>query len=108
MGTGTVRVTVTTQAVLRVLLDEPDRGHYGFDIGKKARIATGSLYPILDRLERAGWVTAAWEDIDPKEAGRPRRRYYQLTRRGQAQARGSIRATVERIVPTGWSKVDDQ
>jgi PadR family transcriptional regulator len=90
------------RAVVSVLLDEPDALHYGFDIARKAKVATGSLYPILDRLERAGRVTAAWEDIDPAVAGRPRRRYYRLTTNGKTQARATVREMLERIAPAGW------
>jgi DNA-binding PadR family transcriptional regulator len=41
----------------------------------------GMLYPVLHRLERLGYVKARWE---ASESGR-RRKYYQLTRAGQAQ-----------------------
>ena len=35
------------------------------------RVAGG----ILARLERCGWLESRWEDIEPAEEGRPRRRY---------------------------------
>ncbi|MBY8850782.1 PadR family transcriptional regulator [Saccharothrix sp. MB29] len=38
---------------------------------------SGSVYPLLDRLERAGWVTSTWDD-DAERRG-PRRRVYVLT-----------------------------
>ena len=37
-------------------------------------VKSGSLYPILERLERLGWVEAKYELIDEHVAGRPRRR----------------------------------
>ena len=40
------------------------------------------FYPILFRLERAGWLESRWEDGDPKALGRPRRRLYQVTALG--------------------------
>jgi DNA-binding PadR family transcriptional regulator len=45
---------------------------------------------MLARLETAGWLTSEWEAIDPREAGRPRRRYYKLTALGQNNARAAL------------------
>jgi PadR family transcriptional regulator, regulatory protein PadR len=97
-----VRMTITTQVVLRVLLEDVYGKHYGFDISKRARVPSGSLYPILDRLERAGWIVGEWEQIDPQTAKRPRRRYYRLTGEGAMAARASIHDTISRIVPPAW------
>jgi PadR family transcriptional regulator, regulatory protein PadR len=54
----------------------------GADIMKAARIQSGTLYPILLRLERVGVLTSRWEDDRPQELGRPRRRLYRLTSSG--------------------------
>jgi DNA-binding PadR family transcriptional regulator len=48
-------------------------------LSRAAGLASGTIHPILARLERAGWLESRWEDVDPREQGRPRRRYYQLT-----------------------------
>lgn len=96
-------MTLATQAVLKVFLDDPTAPRYGFDIAKEAGLATGSLYPILARLEHeVGWVESYWEDQDASEAGRPRRRYYQLTPDGATAARQAIEATLRRMTPRGW------
>jgi DNA-binding PadR family transcriptional regulator len=58
----------------------------GSDIWKETKIASGSLYPILARLEKAGWLTSRWEDLDPSEAGRPRKRLYHITALGRVNA----------------------
>jgi hypothetical protein len=63
----------------------------GADIQKLGRVPTGTRYPILLRFEAAGWLNSQWENIDPKEAGRPRRRFYQLTRIGFARANEALR-----------------
>lgn len=94
------RMTLQTEAVLRVLLDEPERMRYGLEISKAADLPSGSLYPILARLERAGWVTSTWEEISQSEAGRPRRRYYSLTPNGAIWAENAITATVRRLTPS--------
>ncbi|MGH8217115.1 MAG: helix-turn-helix transcriptional regulator, partial [Steroidobacteraceae bacterium] len=46
----------------------------------------GTLYPILLRLESAGWFASRWENIDPARAGRPRRRLYRFTSTGLSRA----------------------
>jgi PadR family transcriptional regulator PadR len=37
------------------------------------------VHPILARLEGCGWIESRWEDQDPHQVGRPRRRYYRPT-----------------------------
>jgi transcriptional regulator len=44
-------------------------------------VQQGSLYPSLHRLERRGWIRAKWGVT----ANNRRAKYYELTRRGQAQ-----------------------
>jgi PadR family transcriptional regulator, regulatory protein PadR len=93
------RITVQTLAVLRVLLDHPLQRHYGLEVAKAAGLASGSLYPILARPEQQGWLTSDWEQVDQRQAGRPRRRYYQLTPEGAAGAAQALAATVELLSP---------
>src|SRR6267154_1323661 len=73
-----LRMTLPTQMVLRALLDEPTKQQYGLELCARAGLQSGTLYPILARLEQAGWIESAWEDPEVHLAeGRPRRRYYQ-------------------------------
>jgi DNA-binding PadR family transcriptional regulator len=69
--------------VARVLLADPDRLHYGYDLRREAQVLTGTLYPLLRRLVGLGWLTDGWEDSVPD--GRPRRRYYRLTELGRVE-----------------------
>lgn len=71
-------MTLPTQLVLLALLEEPDRERYGLELSELAGLATGTIHPILARLEACGWVRSRWEQIDPRQQGRPRRRYYRL------------------------------
>lgn len=57
---------------------------YGFDVMDLTGLASGTVYPILRRFEEAGWVSSEWEDADPRQEGRPRRRHYSLTDNGNA------------------------
>ncbi|MGH3405187.1 MAG: PadR family transcriptional regulator [Streptosporangiaceae bacterium] len=79
------RITDATLDVLEVLLHESE-DLYGLKIAKAAGRPTGSVFPILAKLEDCGWVTSEWEDGDPAARG-PRRRFYQLSPDGLVQAR---------------------
>lgn len=83
-------MTIPTQRVLRALLDDVGAERYGAQIGDLAHLPSGTVHPILARLERAGWLASRWEDVDPRTAGRPARRYYRLTGSGAEQAREAL------------------
>jgi PadR family transcriptional regulator len=84
------RTTLPMLLVVRVMLVEPAREMYGLEICKAAGLPSGTLHPILARLERCGWLESRWEDIEPTEEGRPRRRYYHLSSRGAERARAAL------------------
>jgi len=80
-------MTLTTQLALRAMLAEPTKEMYGLQVCQAAGLPSGTIHPILARLERLGWLESHWEDTDPQEEGRPRRRYYRLTEDGAERAR---------------------
>src|ERR1700735_3587233 len=82
-----VRMSLQTLRVLEVFLENPTEQLAGADLHQRCGIASGTLYPILLRLESAGWFVSQWESIDPSTAGRPRRRLYRLTSTGPRRAR---------------------
>jgi len=84
------RMTIPTLRVLDALLADPLGEHYGLELCQAAGLPSGTVYPILARLESAGWLVGAWEDIDEQAAGRRRRRYYQLTGTGRELARATL------------------
>ncbi|PRX92304.1 PadR family transcriptional regulator [Allonocardiopsis opalescens] len=92
------RITPATLDVLAALLDAGTAPVWGLEIIKRTGRPSGSVYPILDRLERAGWTTSAWDD-DTTRTG-PRRRLYRLTPDGARAAR-TLRAehTATRTTP---------
>ena len=92
------RMTMPTQLVLRALLADPAAELYGSEIGEAAGLMSGTVHPILARLEGLGWVESRWEDVDPTVAGRPARRYYRLTGAGAERARTEL-ARVRRPQP---------
>lgn len=99
---GEIRVTVPVARVLRVFLNDPAEPRYGFDLMETTGLASGTLYPILVRLERAGWIVGAKEDIDPVAEGRPARKNFTLTGVGQQSARERLTAlAAEFVAPKG-------
>ncbi|MBB4690352.1 PadR family transcriptional regulator [Paractinoplanes abujensis] len=87
---GGPRITASVLRVLAGLLAEPGAQRYGLELMQQSGLPSGTLYPILARLERAGWVESRWEEIDPVAEGRPSRRYYRLTADGVVAARREV------------------
>ena len=50
-----------TRAVLAELASEPSRDRYGYELAQATGLASGTLYPILMRLEDRGFLEARWE-----------------------------------------------
>jgi DNA-binding PadR family transcriptional regulator len=75
-------LTYPTAAVLLAI----QAGHrYGFDVMDATGLPNGTVYPLLRRLERRGVLAGVWEDEKRARAEqRPPRRYYKLTRAGEA------------------------
>jgi PadR family transcriptional regulator, regulatory protein PadR len=83
-------MTIPTQRVLEALLEDPTQELYGLAIGEAAGLRSGTVHPILARLEGYGWLASRWEDIDAAQEGRPARRYYKLTADGAQAARAAL------------------
>jgi DNA-binding PadR family transcriptional regulator len=72
------RMTLPTALILGAI-SGGDR--HGFDIMDATGLPSGTVYPALRRLERGGFLTSRWEEAKVAlDAGRPRRRTYQLRR----------------------------
>ncbi|MCM3656109.1 PadR family transcriptional regulator [Agromyces mediolanus] len=82
-----LRITDATVDVLESLLgaDEPS---WGLAVVKHSGRPAGTVYPVLERLERAGWLESEWE-TDTDRPG-PRRRLYRLTDTGRTAASRAI------------------
>jgi PadR family transcriptional regulator, regulatory protein PadR len=94
-------MTHPTRLVLQALSLNPLTPRYGLDISKQTGLASGTIYPLLLRLEKAGWLASAWEEhVDPSEVGRPRRRHYWLTAEGIAVAQD---VPTKPLPVRGWS-----
>jgi len=75
----------SAELLILALLEREDR--HGYDISRLIEQRSGgtlsfrvaSLYPLLYRLEKRGWIQGRWVE----KAGQRRRRYYHLTTPGQ-------------------------
>lgn len=77
------RVTLPTVLVLRCAYEFSSEGLWGLEISKLTGLKTGTVYPILDRLETLGWLSSGWEISDARSG--PRRRVYMLTEDAQIE-----------------------
>ena len=105
-GLGTALRRGTLEFCVLALLADGNR--YGVDLvrqlGAETALATseGTLYPLLSRLRRSGWVATTWQESPTG----PPRRYYALTADGLAaliyfKAEWvAFRSAVDRIVGT--------
>lgn len=72
------------------------RPRHGYEISKlieqrsggTVRFHVASLYPLLYRLERRGWLEGRWVE----KSGQRRRRYYRLTRQGRRVLASELRS----------------
>lgn len=94
-----VRLTVAVARVLRAFLDDVNGPRYGYDLMRETGFPSGKLYPILARLQRAGWLIREREDVDPGVAGRPARALYRLSPTGVRAARAELAALAELLRP---------
>src|ERR1700689_2398750 len=78
-------MTAPLERVLRALLDDPVAPRYGYDLMKAAGLKSGTLYPMLSRLEDERLVTSAWET--PQHEGERPRKYSGLPGEGIRVAR---------------------
>lgn len=86
-----MKMSLASLKVLYLFASEPREQRSGYEISAALSLASGTLYPILARFEANGLLQSEWEEIDPSQAGRPRRRYYQLTTQGAVFASEQMR-----------------
>lgn len=91
-------------AELLILSLVESRARHGYEIGKLIESRSGgvvrfnvaSLYPLLYKLEKRGWLVGKWVE----KAGQRRRRYYRITAEGKkvlARQRSSWEAFVAAV-----------
>ena len=95
------RLTSNVLKVLGALVSEGELS--GSEIAKSTSLASGTLYPLLLRLEDAGWLDSRWEAGEPSDLGRPRRRYYRVTGKGQKAISDVVRNLVPAMGKLTWA-----
>jgi PadR family transcriptional regulator PadR len=89
-----LRISRQTLDVLDALLLHPGQWQHGYALSQRTGISSGTLYPILMRLEKLHWLETRWEDT--KAAGRPPRHLYRLSGTAREWAREELRAAQEK------------
>lgn len=92
-------MTLAVATLLRVFLEDPAEPRYGYDLMRQTGFPSGKLYPILARLEAAGWLVKEVEDVNPATAGRPARRHYRLSGDGVGAARCELAVVNVQLQP---------
>jgi DNA-binding PadR family transcriptional regulator len=77
--------------VFQAFLDSPADETYGFELSKATGLPSGTIYPILRRLEDDDLIKSHWSEVQT-DTQRRQRRYYKLTAEGR---RAAHTATVE-------------
>lgn len=101
-----MRITIQTRLVLQAFLDTAAGETYGFALSEATGLKAGTLYPVLQRLLAAAWLSERWEDIDEHAEGRRRRRYYKLTAAGEREAKAAVgdsTAALRGLMRPGWA-----
>jgi PadR family transcriptional regulator, regulatory protein PadR len=99
------RLTEQTLKALGALVGNPSEELSGAEIAKRTKQQSGTLYPILMRLERAAWLESRWEDGDPREMGRPRRRLYRVTMLGESAFKEALREISQVSGGIAWANL---
>jgi PadR family transcriptional regulator, regulatory protein PadR len=95
MSAPKIRLTAVVLDILDVLTSSPlDNPAWGLRLCEVTGYGTGTIYPALDRLLKAGWICDYWEDPPPEN--RPRRRFYEITSTGREQYAAAVRARKQR------------
>jgi PadR family transcriptional regulator, regulatory protein PadR len=88
------------RALLAALAGARDRWSHGYELSSLTGIKSGTLYPLLIRLEAQGYLEAEWQR--PLPSGQPPRHAYRLTAAGQRLARAE--AFDENVPVAGWRR----
>jgi PadR family transcriptional regulator len=90
-----LRLSLQTLLVLEAFLKESAVWRYGYEISRGSGLKSGTLYPILMRMEERRLLETKWESGEP---GRPARHMYRLTPDGMQFVRESRRVQAAKSV----------
>lgn len=82
------RLSYASVAILQAIASG---SRYGFDVMAATGLPSGTVYPALRRMEKYEQVRGRWEKEDEaRRAGRPKRRYYEITATGTAALESAL------------------
>ena len=88
------------RALLAALLAAGERWSHGYELTAMTGVKSGTLYPLLIRLEAQAYLEAEWQA--PVVSGRPPRHAYRLTAAGRRLARAEAGALDPGVSMAGW------
>jgi DNA-binding PadR family transcriptional regulator len=89
-----LRLSRQTLTVLEALLLHPAEWQHGYSLSRYTGISSGTLYPILMRLEKLHWLETRWQEV--KAPGRPPRHLYRLSGTAREWAREELRVAQQK------------
>lgn len=89
-----IRLSPQTLRVLSTFVERSSEWRYGYDLSGETSLKSGTLYPILMRLAKAGLLETRWETV---EVGKPPRHMYRLTGDGLQFARQNVKTALPRL-----------
>jgi PadR family transcriptional regulator PadR len=79
------KLSPQSRTILAAMLDRRSEWSHGYDLSQETGVSSGTIYPLLMRLEEGGFLETQW--LEPSESGRPPRHAYRLTEAGAELAR---------------------
>lgn len=84
------QITPAMVQVLQEFLSDVSQPRYGYDLMLATGLASGKVYVVLARLQRAGWLIRSPEGITAQQAGRSPRYVYRLSSSGAESVRREL------------------
>lgn len=82
------RPSTATRLVFQAFLDSAGEETYGFELAGATGLPSGTIYPILRRLEDEKLIRSRWVEVQT-DTQRRNRRYYALTAAGRRVAQAA-------------------
>ena len=102
MASQRIRMTTPVRLVLGALAHAgADDPLWGYKLCELTGLGSGTVYPIMERLERGRYVTARVET--PRPVDRPPRRFYELTGTGRELVASARAAKARSAARTLWT-----
>jgi len=91
------RVTVSLLQIIFIFLENPKKYYVGMDIINHTKLQSGTIYPLLNRLCKMGWLEFKWKLPDPDGKGSPKK-LYNVTKTGATDMLNILETTFSKSV----------